>query len=923
MKVLRRMASRFLGLFTGTSGEDDLSRELQSHIEMQTEDNLQLGMTPEQARRAAVLRFGGVETAKESYRDQRGLPRLEAFARDLRYAFRSLWKNPEFAAAAILSLGLGIGATTAIFSVTYAILLRSLPYPQPARLATVSVGRAISAPLYDTFRREARSIESAALFTSWYFNLAGESGGGLRLDGAGESGGGLRLDGAGESGGGLRLDGAGESGGGLRLDGAGESGTTGQGEPERIPAARVSAGLFELLGVTPELGRAFTTDEDQKGRDNVVLIGNGLWKRRFSGDPKIIDRTLILNGMPYTVIGVMPPGFQFPEGPEHHNTVGPFPPAEMWGPLGLDNSERTCKGCYNFAMLIRQRPGFSTKETSWELREILKRELHTNALPDSALTVVTLQEAVTGKVRAPILVLFGAVTLALLIACVNVANLLLARGLRRREEIAIRLALGATRARVFQQGLTEALALAACSAALALPIAWIAVRGLVAIAPAGIPRIAAVTMDARIYGFALSLALLTAVLFGVAPAVLTARRAPGEALKIGGRSSTAGPSRLRSALVVAEFALSLILLVGSGLLAKSFLAVSRIPLGFRPENVLTMQLSLPESRYNSQRRATLIGQLVADCSALPGVTSAAATSTLPLTGDADGWGLRAEDSPDREDSYVMVRVRAVTPAYFRTLGIRLRAGRAFTAEDRGANPVAILSESAARRFWPSETNPLGRRIGGITIVGIVDDTHASGIDAEVLPYLYLPFWQMTPPRFALAIRSGSDPTSLIGPVKREIWRIDKDQPITKVAVMERIVDDSIGPRRFPAILMTLFAGFALALAAIGIYGVLSYAVAQRTQEIGIRMALGATRWNVVAGILTQAGALAVAGAALGLAAAFRLTPLLRSLLYGVDVIETPVFVGCALLLLAVAVLASAIPARRAAKLDPMTCLHYE
>lgn len=872
MRLLRRTWKRFIGTFGGPRDDAQMADEIEAHLQMQTEDNLRLGMSPKEARRAAVLKFGGVESVKESYRDQRGLPRIETFGQDVRYAFRSMRKNPDFAAAAILSLALGIGATTAIFSVADSVLFRSLPYLQPERLATVSVDGAVSAPLYELFRREARSIERAALFTNWSFNLAG------------------------------------------------------QGEPERIPAARVSAELFRLLGVMPELGRTFTADEDQTGRENVVLIGDGLWKRRFEGDPNIVGRTLILNDAPHTVIGVMPPGFQFPEGPEHHATVGPFPPAEMWRPMALVDWERTCGGCFNFGMLVRQRPGVSTRETTAELTEILLNRQGRHGSPQTSMvTVRNLQDAVIGQVRTPILILFGAVTLALLIACLNVANLLLARGLRRREEIAIRLSLGATRTRIAQQGFTEALTLAVCAAGLALPIAWASVRGLVAIAPAGIPRIATATVDARMFAFSLCLALLTAVLSGIAPAVLTARRGPGEAMKTSVRTATVAPSRLRTALVVSEFALSLVLLVGSGLLARSFLTVSHIPLGFRAENVLTMQLSLPDTRYDDRRRAALIDRLISNCSALPGVTVAAATSTLPLTGEAEGWGLLAEENPNRED-YTMARTRAITPGYFRALGIRVRAGREFNDNDRGTRPVAIVSETAARRLWPGVADPVGRRLLGkppMTVVGIVDDTHASGVDAEVRPYLYVPFWQFAPPEFAVVVRSAANPLSLVNPVKTEIWRIDKDQPVTHVAVMKQIVADSIAPRRFQATLMTLFASFAMVLAAIGVYGVLSYAVAQRTQEIGIRMALGASRWSVVAGVLKQASILAVAGAALGLIAAFRLAPLLRSLLYGVEVTDQSIFLGCAVLLVGVALVASIIPARRAARLDPIACLRYE
>ena len=873
MKPLRRGWKRLTGMLAGSRREPELADEIEMHLQMQTEDNLKLGMSPQEARRAAVLKFGGVESVKEHYREQRGLPRLETFAKDVRYAFRALRRSPEFAAAAILSLALGIGATTAIFSVAYSVLLRSQPYPQSERLATVSLDGAVTAPAFEEFRHKARSIERAALFVNWSFNLGG------------------------------------------------------QGEPERIPAARVSAELFELLGVKPELGRTFTAEEDQKGRDNVVIIGDGLWKRRFAGDANALGRTLILNAAPYTVIGVMPPGFRFPEGPEHAVWAGSFPPAEMWRPLALEDQERTCKGCFNFAMLARLRPGVTVKTAAAELTAILKRELPPRLSQGSRrITVLSLQEAVTAKVRTPIRILLGAVALALLIACVNVANLLLARALRRREEIAIRLSLGATRGRLLQQGFTEALTLAVCAAGLALPIAWAALHGLVAIAPAGIPRIDNAVLDARMFGFTLCLALLTAVVFGSVPAVLMARHAPGRVMKTGERTATAAPSRLRAALVVVECALSLILLVGSGLLAKSFVNVSQIPLGFHGENVLTMRLSLPDTRYDDHQRVAFIDRLISNCRALPGVITAAATTTLPLTGGGEGWGLVTEDDPNI-DHYVMVRVRGVTPAYFRALGIRLRAGRVFDENDRGKVPLAIVSESAARRLWPGVPQPLGRHLliskPPATVVGIVDDTHASGIDAEVVPYLYLPFSQFAPDEFAIAIRSASDPASLAKVVKAEIWRLDKDQPVTQVAVMKQLVADSLAPRKFQAVVMTLFAGFALVLAAIGIYGVLSYSVGQRTHEIGIRMALGASRTNILAGVVKQACILAIAGAAAGVVVAFRLAPLLSSVLYGVTAREKSIFLGCALVLVAVAVVASIIPARRAAKLDPMTCLRHE
>jgi putative ABC transport system permease protein len=871
MRILRRTWKRLTGTFASARRERELAAELEAHLEMQTEDNLARGLSPAEARRQALLKFGGVESAKESYRDQRGLPQLDALAQDTRYAFRAMRKNPGFTAVAVLSLALGIAATTAIFSIVNSTLLAPLPYGDPGRLVTISLDGAITAPLFESFRQEARSLEQAALFVNVSLNLAGS------------------------------------------------------GEPERVPAARVSAGLFNLLGAQPRLGRTFTAEEDQPGRDAVVVIGDGLWKRRFGGDPRVLGRKVIVNGVPQTIVGIMPPGFQFPDGPELPSFVGPFPPAQIWRPMALADWERTCAGCFNFGMIARLRPGVPPEAARAELLTILKRvsPQTRNGATGPDLAVRTLQDAISSQTRTPVFILFGAVAVALLIACVNVANLLVARGLRRHAEIAMRISLGAARARIVRQLLTESLVLAVCSAALAIPLAVAGIRALIAIAPAGIPGIAAATLDARVLAFTFGLALLTTLLFGTAPALATARRDPVDALKSGGRGAAGARSSLRPALIVAEFALSLVLVVAASLLAKTFVTVARTPLGFHAENVLTMRLDLPDTKYDDRRRAAFIDQLTANCAALPGVISSAAVSTLPLTGESEGWGLATEDRPDH---WTGLRARAIPPAYFGTLGIRLRSGRPFTANDRGAAPVAIISATAAKRLWPGVANPIGRRFKvnpPMTVVGIVDDTRASGLDAEVRPYLYVPFTQFSPEEFALTIRSAADPAALAAAAKSEIWRLDKDQPITHVAVMRQLVADSIAPRRFQAVLMGLFAGFALLLAAVGIYGVVAYSVAQRTHEIGIRMALGASRADILAGVLFRAVALALTGAALGLAAAYELTPLLRGLLYGVNAVEPSVFAASALLLVAVAALAGFLPALRAARVDPMVCLRYE
>ena len=874
MRMLRRAWRRLAGTFVGARREQELADELAAHLEMQTEDNIRRGMPPDEARRAALLKFGGMESAKEDYRDGRGLPWLETLARDTRYAWRSMRGSPGFTAVAVLSLALGMAATTAIFSMVNRTLLAPLPYGDPARLVTIGFDGAITVPLFEDFERGARSLEQAALFVNVSLNLAGN------------------------------------------------------GEPERVPAARVSAALFSLLGAHARLGRTFTAAEEQRGRDAVVVISDGLWNRRFGGAPRVVGRKVLVDGVPQTIIGIMPPGFQFPDGPELPLFVGPFPPAQMWRPIALLDWERTCNGCFNFGMIARLRPGVSPEGAREELRSVLARmapERRNKGITGADLEVRSLREVVSKDTRTPLTILFLAVAVALLIACVNVANLLVARGLRRGPEIAVRVSLGAGRARIVRQLLTESLVLALCAAALALPLAAMAMRVLAAIAPARIAGVMGAALDARVLVFALGLAFATTLVFGAAPALAPARHDPAEALKSGGRAMTSAHSRWRPALMVAEFALSLLLVLAASLLAKSFVTVARTPLGFHAENVLTMRLSLPDNSFDDRRRVAFIDQLVANCSALPGVTSSAAVSTLPLTGESEGWGMAAEDNPNPQD-FTMLRVRAITPGYLRTLGIRLRAGREFTARDGTGAPVAMVNESAARKLWPGVADPVGRRLKmnhPMTLVGIVDDTRASGLDAAVRPYLYLPFREFAPEEFALAVRSAGDPAMLAAAVKQAVWKLDKDEPVTHVEVMRQLVADSIAPRRFQALLMSVFAGFALLLAGVGIYGVVAYSVAQRTHEIGIRMALGASRGMILAGVIVRAGALALAGAALGLAAAWAVIPMLGSLLYGVGVFDASVFAASALLLVALAALAGLVPALRAARVDPMVCLRYE
>ncbi len=889
MRTLRRVWHRFAGTFAGGRQEAELADEIEVHLQMQTDDNLKLGMSLEQARRAAVLKFGGVEGVKESYRAQRGMAALETFLKDVRYSFRGMRRSPGFAAVVVLSLALGIGATTAIFSIVNAILLRPLPYRQPDRLVAITLANpdlmrfgigdaGISGAIFEVISRRAHSLERSALFADSSFNLEGE------------------------------------------------------GEPERISAARVSADLFDMLGVQPQLGRTFTAEEDQAGRDTVVLISDSLWTRRFARDQRVLGRRIRLDGKPHTVLGVMPPGFHFPSGPESPDFNPTVTPAELWRPLALLDWERTDASSLNFAMVARLRSGYSPEQAGAELSPMAERaERAVNNGSGWTVNVRILQHTITRKFRSAVLILFAAVAVVLLIACANVANLLLARGLSRRAEVAVRLAVGATRSRVVRQMLTEGLIFGACAAFLAIPLAGAGLRALITIAPARIPRIESATIDLRVLGFAFAVAILTTMLFGIAPAFETVRHGLAEAIQRSGRAASPVPSRLRPALVAGQFAVSVVLLVSSALLVRSFIAVAQTPVGFRPENVLTMRLALPDGKYDHTRRPVIIETLATYCATLPGVTAAAAVSTLPLSGEAEGRGVVPEDNRQIKVP-PMFRFRAITPAYFRALGIRQVLGREFTANDRGQNPVAIISETAARRLWPSVSSPIGRKLRSgddrwMTVIGVVGDTRASGIDSEVQPYLYVPFWQGqtfgTPDEFALTVRSAGDPSGLAPAVRSQIWRIDKDLPITHVATMKQLVADSIAPRQFPAVLMGMFACFAVLLAAVGIYGVMSYWVAQRTHEIGIRIALGASRPEVLTEVIKRAGALALAGVTAGLAAAFAITPLLRNLLYGVGSAEPSIFAVCALLLVAVAALASVLPAYRAAKLDPIMCLRHE
>ena len=812
---------------------------------------------------------------------------MDNFLNDLRYGVRSLIKHPGFTAIAIITLALGIGANTAVFTVVNAVLIRPLPYKDPSRLVTIWE----ESPERDLYEMpvslanlrdwvdQNTTFENIAAYTFSEFNL------------------------------------------------------TDSGEPASLLGVRSTANLFPLVGAHPVVGRTFVADEDKEGADRVVVISNAMWRSRFGSDPQVVGRHISLNNQSYTIVGVMSPDFQFPVGFGYMGKVL-NDPIDLYVPIAPESRELR-RGNYSFFAIGRLKDGATFEQARAEMTAIEKRleQQYPDGNTGIGVSLVPTNEQTVKEIRPALLVLLAAVGFLLLIACANIANLMLARTTSREKEIAIRTALGASRWRVMRLLLIESLLLSLSGGLLGFFLALWGGEGLVAIAPDNIPRLNEIGIDRGVFAFTLAVAVITGVLFGLIPALQSANPDLNRALKDATRGSTGSIAgkRTRSILVTAEVALSLLLLIGAGLMIRSFMLLQQVNPGFNPDNLVTSTLSLSRSKYpEGRQQAAFFQDALQRLQSQPGVESAAATTALPLTLSISGSDFRIEGRPEPQPGQeTIVNTSKVSPDYFRTLGVPMIKGREFSHRDSSDAPLAaVINNDLARTYFPNE-DPIGRRItfdegeSWLSIVGVAGDMRRFGLDSNVKPEVFLPYLQSPSRSMSLVVRSSTDPTSIAAAMKTQVQQIDRDLPFEETKTMQELLAESNSGRRFNMLLLTVFAGVALLLAIVGIYGVMSYTVAQRTKEIGIRVAIGAQAADVFRMVVGQGMLLAIIGIVLGLVAAFGVTRLMASLLFGVEATDPTTFVGIALLLAVVAFVACYIPGRRATKVDPLIALRYE
>ena len=804
--------------------------------------------------------------------------------KDLRYGVRSLLKRPGLTAVALITLALGIGVNTAIFSAVDSVMLRPLPFKDPESLVAVwertpvlGIARNEFAPAnYFDLRNQNQSFEELGAFGQLSINL------------------------------------------------------TGEGEPEQLEGQLVTANVFKLLGVQPTLGRTFASDEDQKGREHVAVLSDGLWARRFNRDPRVINRNITLNGESFTVVGVMPPNFFFPERE-----------VELWLPWSMEPGQAEGRGDHYFRLVGRLKQGVTREQANAEAESIAARLATAYPRTNEALGFVvnSFHQDYVGDLRRPMLILFAAVGLVLLIACANVANLMLAQATTRRREIAIRMALGARRWAIARQLLAESLLLAIAGGVLGVLGAIWGVEALSKLLPESLSKLQAISIDSRVFLFTLGVTVLTAIAFGAVPAFHAARANPGDTLGETGRDLAGGVSGryLRRVLVVAEVALAVVLLVGAGLLIRSFQRLRQVDVGFKPDKLLTMRMVLPMPKYaKPENRRAFYDELLQRVDELPGVESAGMITFLPLSTSGMKFSFSVEGRNVPSDVQLPFALyRVISPEYFSALGIPLQRGRFFDSRDSAtATPAIIVNRHLAEQFWPGE-DPTGKRlkIGAAdspnpwaTVVGVVGDVRQAGLYGELIPELYVPYAQERRPWVAprdLVVRVNGDSAALVGAVREAVWAVDKDQPVSNVRTMDQVFALAVSRERFQMLLLALFATLALVLACVGLYGVVSYAVAQRTHEIGVRMALGAQPRDVLRLVIRQGMALTIAGLFIGIGVGLAVTRVMTDMLFGVTATDAVTFVSVAVVLVVVAFLACYVPARRATKVDPLVALRYE
>ncbi|HTS07830.1 MAG TPA: ABC transporter permease [Candidatus Eisenbacteria bacterium] len=872
-----------------TRMERDMDEEMRFHVEAHATELMKRGMTREKALRQARLEFGGLETAKAQCRDAVGVSFLETLMQDLRHSVRGMLRTPVFALTAVIVLALGIGATTAIFSVVDAVLLRPLAYRDSGRLVTILMSGTgpVSVANYIDWRDQSRSFSTMGAADYWSPNL------------------------------------------------------TGVDSPEHITGLKVTQNLFPMLGIEPMLGRLFLEGEDKDGADREVILSHRLWQRRFSSDPAVLGKPIVLDGNAFVIVGVMPPEFQF----------APFwaTKAELWVPNAF-GARIHSRGGNSLRIFARLKDGVSLTQARAEIASITARLEQQFPGTNRNVVVTPLKEKVVGSIETPLLVLLAAVGFVLLITCANVAHMLLARAATRQKEIAVRAALGARRGRLIRQFLTESILLGGVGGALGLLLAVLGTRALIALSPANIPRVQTVSIDAHAALFLLAATILTSVGFGLVPALQASSVNVNDTLKEGGRGGTEGVqrNRLRSLLVVSEFALALMLLIGAGLMIRTFAALEAVDPGFNPHHVISMIVSVAGSKEAEPgRREFFYRQLIERVRSLPGVEAAGAINHLPLAGDLWGWSFLVEGRPKPRPGEAPKAVyRMVTPGYFAAMRLPIVRGHDITDADNITAPgVVIINEQAARQYWPGE-DPIGKRVSfdddttnptnWLTVIGIAKDAKQDNWTDKATPEAYLAAFQNHDyigdsgteaskhmDYITLVARSVGDPAALASEMKQAAWSFDRNLAISQVVTMDGVVAEANAQPRFEMMLLSIFAAVALVLAAVGIYGMISYSASQRTHEIGVRMSLGATRGDVLLLVVRQGIWLAVAGSAAGLTGSLLLSRLMGGLLYGVKPTDPVTFAAVAFGLAVVAMLACYIPARRAMRIDPMAALRYE